>query len=554
MVHPNQESRINNQQAADSFYPDSSRRRRSRRPLGKVYLVGAGPGSMAYLTLRGQQLLRQAEVLVYDALVDAQLLQLVPANCRQFDVGKRGGRPSTPQAEINQLLVEQCQQGKQVVRLKSGDPFIFGRATLEIQALTDAGCAFEVVPGISSALAAPLLADIPLTDAVLSRCFAVLSAHQPEALDWEALARIDTLAILMGGRHLATIVQQLQRYGKSYQTPVAVIRACGQTQQQVWVGTLSSIVKQTAGVSLSPVVIVVGEVVGLRDYLRSQPQLPVEFTPKQETIGYDINRSGCQQMLQGQTILVTRSAQQSSTFRDLLEQEGATVVEMPALLITPPSSWDALDQAITNLSDFDWLILTSSNGVNYFFERLLTLGKDSRALSGVKIAVVGKKTAASLKERGLHPDFIPPDFVADSLVEHFPEPLAEQSLLFPRVETGGREVLVKDLTAQGATIVEVAAYQSTCPGEIAPPASAALQNHTVNIITFASSKTVKNFRKLLEKTSNHPLSLLENVCIASIGPETSKTCQQVLGRVDVEAQHYTLEGLTQAIVQWVNKT
>ncbi|MEQ8974341.1 MAG: uroporphyrinogen-III C-methyltransferase [Coleofasciculus sp. C1-SOL-03] len=554
MIHPNQETRINNQQVADSFHPDSSIGRRSRRPLGKVYLVGAGPGSMAYLTLGGQQILRQAEVLVYDALVDVQLLQLVPANCRQFDVGKRGGRPSTPQGEINQLLVNQCQQAKQVVRLKSGDPFIFGRATSEIQALTDAGCAFEIVPGISSALAAPLLANIPLTDAVLSRCFAVLTAHQPEALDWEALARIDTLAILMGGRHLGTIVQQLQRYGKSYQTPVAVIRACGQTQQQVWVGTLSSIVKQTAGVSLSPVVIVVGEVVGLRDYLRSPPQIPVEFTPKHETIGEDINRRGLPQMLQGQTILVTRSAQQSSTFRDLLEKEGATVIEMPALVITPPSSWHALDQAITNVSDFDWLILTSSNGVKYFFERLLALGKDSRALSGVKIAVVGKKTAASLKERGLHPDFIPPDFVADSLIEHFPESLAEQTILFPRVETGGREVLVKDLTAQGATIVEVAAYQSICPTEIDPPAMEALQNRTVDIITFASSKTVKNFRKLLERNRNAPLSLLQNVCIASIGPQTSKTCQQVLGRVDVEAQHYTLEGLTQAIVQWVNQT
>ncbi|MEQ9669035.1 uroporphyrinogen-III C-methyltransferase [Coleofasciculus sp. G2-EDA-02] len=524
----------------------------NRRPLGKVYLVGAGPGSMAYLTRQGQQLLSQAEVLVYDALVDSQLLQLVSANCRQFDVGKRGGHPSTPQAEINQLLVKQCKQGKQVVRLKSGDPFIFGRATSEIQALTNAGCAFEVVPGISSALAAPLLANIPLTDAVLSRCFAVLSAHQPEALDWEALARIDTLVILMGGRHLAKIVEQLQRYGKSYQTPVAVIQACGRTQQQVWAGTLSSIVRQTAGVSLSPVVIVVGEVVGLRDYLQSPQPLNTEWT-KHEIIGEDISRSGCQQMLQGKTILVTRSAEHSSTFRDLLEHEGATVIEMPALLITPPSSWDALDKAITHLSDFDWLILTSSNGVNYFFERLLTLGKDSRALSEVKIAVVGKKTAMSLKERGLNPDFIPPDFVADSLVEHFPEPLAEQNILFPRVETGGREVLVQELTAQGANMVEVAAYQSTCPGEIAPPAWAALQNRTVDIITFASSKTVKNFYQLLEKTSNEPLSLLKNVCIASIGPQTSKTCQQRLGRVDVEAQQYTLEGLTQAVVQWVNQ-
>ena len=239
---------------------------------GKVYLVGAGPGDVEYLTVRGQQLLTQAEVLVYDALVDAQLLQLVPPNCLKLDVGKRGGKPSTPQAEINQLLLAQCQLGKQVVRLKSGDPFIFGRSTSEIQALIAASCPFEVVPGISSALAAPLLAGIPLTDPVMSRCFAVVTAHEPAELDWEALARIDTLAILMGGRHLGEIVHQLQRYGRSHQTPIAIIQSCGRPQQQVWLGTLADIVKQTAGVSLSPVVIVIGEVVKLRDYLRSPVQ------------------------------------------------------------------------------------------------------------------------------------------------------------------------------------------------------------------------------------------------------------------------------------------
>lgn len=239
------------------------------KPEGKVYLVGAGPGELVYLTLRGQQLLSLADVLVYDALVDSQLLQLVSPNCQRFDVGKRGGRPSTKQIDINQLLVEQCRQGKQVVRLKGGDPFIFGRASSEIQALTAADCCFEVVPGISSALAAPLLAGIPLTDPVLSRCFAVVSAHQPEELDWEALARINTLAILMGGRHLGEIVKRLERYGKSRQTPIAIIRAAGCPQQQVWVGTLANIVEQTAGISLSPTVIVVGEVVELRNYLQS---------------------------------------------------------------------------------------------------------------------------------------------------------------------------------------------------------------------------------------------------------------------------------------------
>lgn len=236
---------------------------------GKIYIVGAGPGDIKYLTVRGQELLTQAEVLVYDALVDASVLQLVPANCLKLDVGKRGGKPSKTQAEINQLLVEQYLEKKQVVRLKGGDPFIFGRASSEIQALNAAGCLFEVVPGISSALAAPLLAGIPLTDPVLSKGFVVVSAHQPAELDWEALARINTLVILMGGRHLEQIVQLLQQHKRSPTTPIALIRACGRPQQQIWTGSLVNIVQQTAGVSFSPVVIVIGEVVGLRDYLRS---------------------------------------------------------------------------------------------------------------------------------------------------------------------------------------------------------------------------------------------------------------------------------------------
>ena len=516
--------------------------------MGKVYIVGAGLGDVAYLTVRAHQLLAQAEVLVYDALVDSQLLQLVSSECLCFDVGKRGGKPSTPQAEINQLLVEQCKRGKQVVRLKSGDPFIFGRSSSEIQALIAAGCAFEVVPGISSALAAPLLAGIPLTDPVMSRGFAVVTAHEPEALDWEALARMETLVILMGGRHLSEIVQQLQRHGRSHHTPIAVIRWAGCPQQQIWTGTLADIVEQTAGVSLSPAVIVIGEVVGLRDYMRSQVD---ECATTHGEQGSPIPKS-----LTGKTVLVTRSAGQSSQFSDLLQQHGANVIEMPALVISPPSNWEALDSAIAHLSDFDWLILTSSNGIDYCFERLLSQGKDARALAGVKIAVVGKKTAASLKERGLVPDFIPPDFVADSLVEHFPESLEGKKVLCPRVETGGREVLLQELAAKGAEVTEVAAYQSGCPAQMAPVALDALQKQTVDVITFASSKTVKHFCQLLESSLPGdsaqfptPASRLQSVCIASIGPQTSITCRQLLGRVDVEAEEYTLEGLTQAIVQ-----
>lgn len=501
---------------------------------GKVYLVGAGPGNAAYLTVKAHQLLTTAEVLVYDALVDTHLLQLAPPNCLKLDVGKRGGQPSTPQAEINQLLVRHCLQGRQVIRLKSGDPFIFGRSTAEIEALVAAGCAFEVVPGISSALAAPLLAGIPLTDPVLSRCFVVLTAHAPDQLDWEGIARIETLVILMGGQHLAEIVHQLLRHGRSRHTPIALIRSAGCPQQKVWTAELDNIIEQTIGVSLSPVVIVIGEVVRLSNYLQPNHQLPTTN----------------QQLLTGKTILVTRSSAQSSQFSDRLVSVGATVIEMPALEIAPPSSWEDLDQAIAHLADFNWLILTSTNGVEYFFQRLATLGKDARALARIKIAVVGEKTAQILKQHSLQPDFIPPDFVADSLVAHFPEPLSGKKVLFPRVETGGREVLVKELSTKGAEVVEVAAYQSRCPEAIAPDALQAIQQNVVDVITFASSKTVKCFHQLLETYGG---ANLNGVCIASIGPQTSKTCISLLGRVDVEAEEYTLEGLTKAIVQWMQK-
>ncbi|ABA23081.1 uroporphyrinogen-III synthase / uroporphyrinogen-III C-methyltransferase [Trichormus variabilis ATCC 29413] len=511
---------------------------------GKVYLVGAGPGDVAYLTVKAYNLLATAQVLVYDALVDEQLLQCVSPDCLKLDVGKRGGKPSTPQADINHLLVKYCQEGALVVRLKSGDPFIFGRCTSEIEALKAAGCKFEVVPGISSSIAAPLLAGIPLTDPVMSRCFAVLTAHEPEVLDWEALSRLDTLVILMGGKNLADIINELLRRGQSHLTPIAIIRWAGTPSQQIWTGQLGDILEQTRGLSLSPAVIVIGEVVGLRKYLQ-----PEKIFPENSTTPMSSN-----QPLTGKTILVTRSSGQSSQFSDRLTTLGATVIEMPALEIGSPSSWEELDQAIANLSQFEWLILTSTNGVDYFFERLNLQGKDTRALAGVKIAVVGEKTSQSLKQRGIQADFIPPNFVADSLVEHFPESLLNKKILFPRVESGGREILVKELSAKGAEVIEVAAYQSCCPSSIPPAAELALKNHTIDIITFASSKTVQFFHQLVDNIFPHNIpNTLAGICIASIGPQTSKTCHTLLGRVDVEAEEYTLDGLTQSIINWALK-
>ncbi len=494
--------------------------------MGKVYIVGAGPGNLAYLTIRARDIISSAEILIYDALVDRSLLDLVASSCVLVDVGKRGGQPSMSQGEIDRLLVHHAQTSRSVVRLKSGDPFIFGRVTAELDALIAANCEYEVVPGLSTALVAPLLASIPLTDPVLSSGFAVITAHFPDDLDWDALARLPTLVILMGTRTLGDVVSQLLKHDRSPTTPIAIIRWAGTSQQRVWVSDLARVMAETIDLELSPSVIVVGQVVGLREYLKA---------------GTGVSS------IAGKTVLVTRAAGQSESFSQMLRSQGAQVIEMPTLEIIPPSSWVDLDRGIAELSSFDWLILTSSNGVDYFFERLHYAGKDSRALAGVKIAVVGQKTARALQQHGIKPDFIPADFVADALIRDFPDTLSNRRILFPRVETGGRDVLVREFCQLGAIVVEVAAYESQCPKMVDSIALAALQAQEVDIITFASSKTVKFFCELVKNSL--PENWQAGVKIASIGPQTSASCRSLLGKVDIEAIEYTLPGLLAALIR-----
>jgi uroporphyrinogen III methyltransferase / synthase len=515
--------------------------------MSKVYIVGAGPGDISYLTVRAQEILAQAQILIYDALVDRGLLNLVPQTCVLVNVGKRGGRPSMLQSEIDLLLVEYAQTGRTVVRLKSGDPFVFGRVTAEIDALIAVNCEYEVVPGLSTALVAPLLACIPLTDPVLSRGFAVITAHLPDDLDWDALARMPTVVILMGARQLSEVVAQLLKHDRSANTPIAIVRWAGTPQQQVWVSDLEHIVSETAGIDLSPAVIIVGQVVRLREYLKcgvsTSPHnlSPAAAIEDNSTSNEHTNST----FIAGKTVLVTRANGQASSFTQMLRSRGAEVLEMPTLEIVPPTSWQDLDREIDRLNDFNWLILTSTNGVDAFFDRLDQAGKDSRALAGIKIAVVGQKTAQSLRQYGIVPDLIPSDFVADSLIIDFPESPAGQKFLFPRVETGGREILVQGLTKLGATVIEVSAYESQCPISIDPAVLVSLQQQQVDIITFASSKTVKHFCQLIG--TSLPLGWQSHVCIASIGPQTSATCRSLLGKVDIEATEYTLPGLVAAL-------
>jgi uroporphyrinogen III methyltransferase / synthase len=492
--------------------------------MGKVYIIGAGPGDISHLTIRAQQLLASADVVIYDALVDEGILQFLPAHCERVYVGKRGGQTSISQTEINQILVEKAQQADRVVRLKSGDPFIFGRTTSEVDALMMANCPYEVVPGISAALAAPLLAGIPLTDPVLSYGFAVVTAHAPEELHWDALVQMPTVVILMGTSTLAATVKGLIDHGRSPQTPIAIIKWASLPQQEIVVSDLGHVVSMVADRQMSPAVIVVGEVVKLRPFLRCDRQSP----------------------LRDRTVLITRSLQQSPELQQLLAAQGARTIEMPTLEIAPPSNWADLDRAIAQISAYQWLILTSANGVEYFFDRLAIHHQDARALAGVKIAVVGRKTGDALLRRGIYADFVPPEFVADSLVDSFPEALSGKHILFPRVESGGRELLVQAFTAAGAVVDEVAAYQSICPVVADPLALLALQRREVNVITFASSKTVQHFHQLVAKQL--PEGWSDKLLIASIGPQTSATCRELLGRVDVEATEYTMPGLVAAIV------
>jgi uroporphyrinogen III methyltransferase/synthase len=499
--------------------------------MGKVYLVGAGLGGRAGLTQGALEILRQAEAIWIDELVDERLLAELPP---QAQVWRRSGEASLQQGIL--WLIQRCREGKQVVHLKSGDPLIFGRAREEIQALREAGCPFEIWPGLSSALAGPLWAGIPLTDKHLSRVFAVLTAHDLEALPWSALAQLDTLVILMGSRQRQHIGARLVESGIPADRPVALIWGAGQAEQQVWVGTLAELQQGESQAKL-PGLLVVGEVVRLRqDFLPGIPPLPPPAP------------------LAGKTVLVTRSEGQSPAFCELLQAQGARVLEMPTLVIQPPTSWDPLDTAIANLEQFDWLLLTSANGVQAFFERLHRQGRDSRALHPVQVAVVGSKTASVLAQYGIRPDLMPSEFVAEALLPIWPQPVQGQRILFPRVESGGREELVQGLRQRGAEVVEVAAYQSACPAAADPQVLEALKAHQVDILTFASSKTVQHFAHLIQQAGLGPEIWDPPVQIAAIGPKTAATCKAAFGRVDIAAQEYTLEGLVEALIQATNRS
>ncbi len=495
---------------------------------GRVFLVGAGPGDPKLITWRGLECLQEADVIVYDRLVDERLLGQAKAGAELIYVGKASSAHTMSQDEINALLVAKGKEGKTVVRLKGGDPYMFGRGGEEAEELVDAGVEFEVVPGVTSAIAVPAYAGIPVTHRKATSTFTVITGHEAakdeSALDWGKLAGLGTLVFLMGVNNLPHISKRLLEHGQPADTPVAVIERGTTAAQKTLLATLGDVVEKAreAGVQ-PPAITIVGGVAKLREKLRWFDKRP----------------------LFGMRVLVTRSRDQASALANALANQGAQPIELPSIEVKALEDNTALDGAVRGLNTYQWVAFTSANGVRFFFERVRALGLDARALAGVKVAAIGPATAAALRERGIVPDVQPKEYVAEALAGELGKHVKSgDRVLLPRVE-GARDVLARELTKLGALVSELPAYQTVVPEASKARARELLVGKQVDIATFTSSSTVRNLVELLDGD----ISLLKDVRVACIGPVTAATARELGLRVDAVARDYTVGGLVNALLQ-----
>ncbi|MCU0596146.1 MAG: uroporphyrinogen-III C-methyltransferase, partial [Desulfobacterota bacterium] len=450
----------------------------SKQKKGIVYLVGSGPGDPGLLTLKAKDCIEKADVVIYDYLANAVFLGYARKDAERIYVGKEGGRHTMGQNEINRLIVEKAREGLRVVRLKGGDPFIFGRGGEEAQELVKAGIPFEVVPGVTSAIAVPAYAGIPLTHRDFTATVAFVTGHEDPTKEtsniaWDKIATgIGTLVFLMGVGNLSKIAASLMEHGRSPETPVAVIRAGTVSGQRTVTGTLGTIADIAQRVEIRPpAIIVVGNVVSLREDLNWFEQKP----------------------LFGKRIVVTRAREQASDFVTLLSELGAECVEFPTIEVIPPPGWKEMDHAIQNLGTYHWLVFTSVNGVKYFFERLEHAGQDARALKGIKLAAIGPKTADAIRAKGILPDLVPQEYRAEAVVEAFgKQGVKGLRVLLPRA-ADAREVLPQELEKMGATVEVVEAYRTVVPQGRKDEIRAMLEKGDIHMVTFTSSSTVSNF-------------------------------------------------------------
>ena len=497
---------------------------------GKVYLVGAGPGDPGLLTLKGLRALESADVVIYDHLINPSLLDLAPPSAERCYAGKAPGAHPIDQEGINRLLADRAKAGNSVVRLKGGDPFIFGRGGEEVEYLAEQGVPFEIVPGVTSAVAVPAYAGIPLTHRDFASNVVFLTGHKDtptkkSTIRWAELAKSgDTLVILMGLTNLPNVARMLIQHGRSPNEPVAVIRWGTTAEQRTVTGTLETIADVVQAEQLTPpAIVVIGRVVGLRDHLKWYEQLP----------------------LFGKRIVVTRPRHQSGRLGRLLEVEGAEVCYLPTIRIEPPGSWEPLDQAIRDMATFQWIVFTSTNGVEQFFKRLTHQKRDARSLANAKVAAIGSETAESLRRHGVEPDLIPSEFRGEGLVAEFQGTLTPGTRILLPVAAEARDLVPRELTRMGATVVSVPAYQTLPVKEGIEALRRELQEKRIHAVTFTSSSSVRNFMSLL---SDEEPRLLNSVIIAAIGPITAETVREFGLRTAIMPKQSTVPALAEAIV------
>ena len=501
------------------------------KQTGTVYLVGAGPGDAGLLTCRGAELLARASVVVYDALVNPELLHLAPASAERIYAGKRSRDHAIPQADLNRLLVEKALAGSTVVRLKGGDPYVFGRGGEEAAELAAAGVPFEVVPGISSVVAAPNYAGIPITHRDFCSSFHVFTGHEdpdkPQTrLDWAQIARLEgTRVILMGIERLGDITAELIRHGAAAGTPVALIRWGTTGRQETLTGTLETVARQAQEVNFeAPAVIVIGGVVTLRSQLNWFERRP----------------------LFGQRIVVTRTREQASELTRQLSELGAEVLEIPTIRIAPPEALGPLVEAIAGLGEYNWLVFTSPNGVMAFFDYFFKAYDDLRSLGFARIAAVGPATAARLKELHVAVDAMPSEYVARKVTEAIAERETVENLriLCLRAEVANPDLITR-LEEAGGIVDDVACYRTVPETEDANGAVARLEEAGADWITFTSASTVENFHARFDLPAL--CARRPGIRLASIGPETSKALAALGLEPQVEARPHNLPGLVQGL-------
>lgn len=501
----------------------------------KVYLVGAGPGDTGLVTKRALHLLSEADVVIYDHLANPALLSFCRGSAELIYAGKRAGEHALRQEEINALLVQHAQAGKSVVRLKGGDPFLFGRGGEEALALVQAGIPFEVVPGVTSAIAVPAYAGIPVTHRGIATSVHVFTAHeaahkQESNLNWKAVAQLDgTLVFLMGVRTLEHVVEQLLRHGYPKDTPAALISWGTLPEQQVVTGTVEDIVQLAHEHNVAPpAVSVFGDVVKLRPNLRWVEQKP----------------------LFGYRIALTRPKEQSLELAELLEHLGADSVITPTIQIQPRPLTEEIRAEILRLHSYEWVVFTSANGVNIFWKHMEHLGRDARAFSECRIAAIGDKTAEVLRSIGLRADAVPSRFVQESLAEVLPV-RPNDRVLIPRAAVA-RDALERLLTQRGAHVKVLPLYDTVPDEDGVRRLIDALRTKHVHGVVFTSASTVESFAALVPGGSLQ--ELMQGVLVASIGPLTSAALAKFGVQPTVEAKVHTTEHLANAIVEHVRTT